>query len=239
MKQLVIDIETAPNTGHVWSLWQQNIGLPQLLESGYVMCFAAKWVGDEKVQFYKGLQVPKAAHRLLSEADVVIGYNHVAFDLRHLQTEMARVGMSPPSPYQNIDLLQAVRKNFRFPSNKLEYVASELLGGHKAPTGGHSTWVKCMGGDKDAWKRMEIYNRADVVLTEQLFQYLKPWLKLANPALYGEQQPGPVTCPGCGSNDLVKRGLAYTSVSAYPRYCCKACGRWSRGQRRVVAVNAR
>ena len=43
MKTLTLDIETAPQVAHVWGLWQQNVGLPQLLESGYVMCFAAKW----------------------------------------------------------------------------------------------------------------------------------------------------------------------------------------------------
>jgi len=63
VKTLVIDIETAPNVGHVWGLWQQNIGLPQLLESGYVMCFAAKWVGQDRVMFHKGSSVPRAAHK--------------------------------------------------------------------------------------------------------------------------------------------------------------------------------
>lgn len=238
MKTLTLDIETAPQVAHVWGLWQQNVGLPQLLESGYVMCFAAKWEDHDKVLFYKGANVAAAAHRLLGQADVVVGFNHVGFDLRHLKTEMARQDMTPPSPWVDIDLLSVVRKNFRFPSNKLEYVASELLGEHKAPTGGHSTWVKCMAGDKDAWARMEEYNRQDVLLTERLYHRLKPWIKLPNPALYDFDTDTP-TCPGCGSDNIQRRGLAYTALSSYVRYQCKDCGRWGRGKNRVRGVDVR
>lgn len=239
MRVLTLDIETAPNTGHVWGLWQQNIGLPQLLESGYVMCFAAKWEGQDKVQFYKGLQVPKAAHRLLTEADVVVHFNGDRFDLPHLRTEMVRVGMTPPAPYVSIDLCTVVKRQFRFPSNKLQYVAGELLGDHKSETGGHATWIKCMAGDKDAWARMQSYNMQDVVLTERLYQYLKPWIKLPNAQLYGDAVQGVKTCPQCGSTDIRKRGLAYTALSSYQRYACQQCGRWSRGKARVHAVDVR
>jgi len=239
VKTLVIDIETAPNVGHVWGLWQQNVGLPQLLESGYVMCFAAKWVGEDKVMFHKGSSVPKAAHKCLDAADVVVGYNHVQFDIRHLKTEMARATMTPPSPWVDVDLLSLVKRNFRFPSNKLEYVASELLGTGKAPTGGHATWIGCMAGNREAWEQMEAYNKADVALTERLYERLKPWIKLPNPALYGDAEPGEKTCPGCGSNNIQKRGLAYTTLSSYTRYRCNDCGRWGRGKHRTGGVDVR
>lgn len=239
MRVLTLDIETAPQTAHVWGLWQQNVGLPQLLESGYVMCFAAKWEGEDKVSFHKGISVPKAAHRLLNQADVVVGFNHIGFDIKHLKTEMARVEMTPPSPWHDVDLLHVVKRNFRFPSNKLEYVATQLLGEHKAPTGGHHTWIKCMAGDKDAWARMRQYNEQDVLLTERLYQRLKPWIKLPNPALYGDADPTEKTCPGCGSHNITKRGLAHTTLSSYQRYLCNDCGRWGRGKNRVRGVDVR
>ena len=43
MKILLLDIETAPNIVHSWGLWQQNIGLPQIVKSGYTICWSAKW----------------------------------------------------------------------------------------------------------------------------------------------------------------------------------------------------
>jgi hypothetical protein len=229
MKVLTLDIETAPNVGHVWGLWQQNVGLPQLLESGYVLCFAAKWEHEDKVRFHR-TDVARHAHKLLTEADVIVHYNGTKFDIPWLQSEMVRAGMVPPAPFAQVDLCGVVKQRFRFPSNKLEYVASELLGEGKAPTGGHHTWIGCMAGDPKAWARMREYNEADVLLTERLYQRLKPWIKLPNPALYGDADVAEKTCPGCGSSDVRKRGLAYTTLTSYQRYQCVACGRWGRGR---------
>lgn len=240
MKTLVIDIETAPNVSHTWGLWQQNVGLPQLIESGYVLCFAAKWTDREKVMFHKGPKMIAAAHKLLSDADAVVHYNGNSFDIPWLQSEMVRQQMTPPSPWQNIDLLRVVRRQFRFPSNKLDYVAGELLGEHKEATGGHATWIGCMAGDRKAWALMEQYNRADVELTERLFNVLKPWIRqLPNPALYGDADVAEHTCPQCGSDNISKRGLAYTALSSYQRYQCNECQRWSRGKHRVHSIGAR
>lgn len=239
MRTLVWDIETAPNTAHVWGLWDQSVGLPQLLESGYVLCFAAKWVGEDKVHFHKGPSLVAAAHRLLDKADAVVSFNGISFDHKWMQSEFVRAELTPPSPFTHIDLLRVVKANFRFPSNKLEYVASELLGKGKQGTGGHATWIGCMAGDPKAWARMREYNIADVLLTERLYQRLLPWIKLPNPALYGDAQPGDITCPQCGSNNCRKRGISYTQLSSYQRYRCDDCGRYSRGKNRLEGVNAR
>lgn len=51
-KVLTLDIETSPNLAHVWSLWKQNVSLSQLMQSGQVICFAAKWHDKPKVTFH-------------------------------------------------------------------------------------------------------------------------------------------------------------------------------------------
>lgn len=239
MKELVIDIETAPQTAHVWGLWQQNVGLPQLLQSGYVLCFAAKYTSEDRVRFHKGPGMVAAAHKLLSDADVVIGYNQARFDIPHLQGEFVKAGMVPPAPFAQIDLCAVVKKNFRFPSNKLEYIATALLGEGKQATGGHSTWIGAMAGDRQAWARMRSYNEQDVLLTERLYHHLKPWIKMPNPVLYGDADPSAPTCAGCGSHNIKKSGLAYTQLSSYQRYKCNECGRYGRGKNRVRGVDIR
>ena len=53
---LMIDIETAPIQAYVWGIWDQNVGINQIIEPGYTLCFAAKWVGEHKVTF---MSLPK------------------------------------------------------------------------------------------------------------------------------------------------------------------------------------
>lgn len=239
MKTLFLDIETSPNLAHVWSIWNVNVGLPQLLDSGEVICFAAKYAHEDRVRFHRGPGLVKAAHRLLTDADVVVHYNGTKFDIPWLQTEFVKAGMTQPAPFAQVDLCNVVKAKFRFPSNKLEYVASEILGERKAATGGHALWIACMRGDAGAWAAMRGYNEQDVLLTERLYTRLLPWITLPNPRLYGDATPGDKTCPQCGSNNIQRRGLAYTKLSSYVRYVCLDCGRWGRGKNRIEGVDVR
>lgn len=238
MRVLTLDIETAPNLAWVWGMYQQNVGLSQLEVPGYVMCFSAKWLGESDTLFFGGpsdaerIEMLRAAHELLSDADLVITYNGDAFDLKHLNREFVEAGFNPPAPYTSIDLLKEVRRNFKFASNKLDFVAGQFGLGHKVKHEGFELWLACLSGDRDAWGRMETYNRQDVVLTEQLFQRLRPWLKLPHVALFSDALD-PQGCPACGGRSLERRGYAYTKTSRYQRYRCADCGKWSRGTSRV------
>lgn len=235
MKILLLDIESSPNTAHVWGLWQQNVSLNQLMESSYVLCYAAKWLGEKEMFFdsvhqSKPKKMLKGIHGLLNDADAVIHYNGSKFDIPTLNKEFLLHSFNPPSPYKQIDLLRTVRSNFRFPSNKLDYVAQRLGLGKKQEHEGHELWVKCMNGDKDAWKRMEKYNIQDVVLLENLYNSLLPWIKShPNHNLF---QDGHV-CPTCSSTALQKRGTAISGTGTYQRYQCKGCGSWSQGTKAI------
>ena len=231
MKILLLDIETSPNTAHVWGLWQQNVSINQLMESSYVLCYAAKWLGEEDIYFdsvhqSKPKAMLKGIHGFLDSADAVIHYNGTKFDIPTLNKEFLLHRFNPPSPYKQIDLLRVVRSNFRFPSNKLDYVAQRLGLGKKHAHEGHDLWVKCMNGDKDAWKRMQDYNIQDVVLLENLYDNLLPWIKNhPNQNTYSDT----TGCPTCGQQSLQKRGTAISATGTYQRYQCKSCGSWSQG----------
>ena len=235
MKILLLDIESSPNTAHVWGLWQQNVSINQLMESSYVLCYAAKWLGEDDIHFdsvhqSKPKKMLKGIHVLLDQADAVVHYNGTKFDIPTLNKEFILHGYNPPSPYKQIDLLRVVRSNFRFPSNKLDYVSQRLGLGSKHEHEGHDLWVKCMNGDKDAWKRMENYNVQDVVLLERLYDKLLPWIKNhPNQNLFSES----VCCPTCGHGHLQKRGTAVSSTGTYQRYQCRACGTWSQGTKSI------
>ena len=51
MKILLLDIETAPNTVYTWGLFKQNIAINQIESPGYILCWAAKWLGNEQMYF--------------------------------------------------------------------------------------------------------------------------------------------------------------------------------------------
>ena len=231
MKTLILDIETAPNLVHVWGLWNQNVGVPQIIGSGYVMCWAAKWYGDSDIMFSsvhkkKPLTMLRGIHNLLDDADAVVHYNGTKFDIPTLNKEFLLYGLNPPAPYKQIDLLKTARTQFKFPTNKLDYVARALKVGKKTQHIGHELWIRCMNGDPEAWTMMEEYNRNDVLILEKVYDALKPWIKdHANLSLFEED----LVCPNCGSHDYQRRGYAYTKTAKYARFQCTTCGNWFRG----------
>jgi DNA polymerase elongation subunit (family B) len=243
VRALVIDIETSPNLAHVWSLWNQNVSLSQLQQTGQVISFAAKWLGERKVEFWSDFHdghdaMVARAHELFDEADAIITYNGRRFDVPHLHREFLLAGLTPPSPHKDIDLYQTVKSRFRFASNKLQHVATQLGIGGKVEHEGHGLWVKCMAGDAKAWARFKRYNIQDVHLTEELYDRLLPWISGHPHRGLTDGATGDV-CGKCGGSALTRRGYLLTNTGRYQRFQCSGCGAWSRGGRREAGVNVR
>lgn len=232
MRRLAIDIETSPNLADVWGLWNQNVGLNQLRESTRMLCFAAQFE-DEPVQFWSEWEhgrydMAYAAWALLDQADVLIHYNGRKFDRRHLNREMREQGHEPPSPYKQIDLLKEIKKEFSFPSYKLEYVAQAMGVGEKVKHEGHELWVKVMAGDPVARAQMQVYNCKDTELMFPLYYAVRPWIASPNAAIGAEVD----ACSSCGSADVRREGYANLLTGRYQRFQCRDCGTWSRSTKR-------
>jgi DNA polymerase elongation subunit (family B) len=232
MKILLLDIETSPNIAYVWGLFKENIPLARLLETGKILCYTAKWYGDDK-EFFDSIyhssskQMFKGIHQLLDEADVVVHYNGTDFDIPNLNRGFIELKMSPPSPYKQVDLLKVVRKHFKFTSNKMQHVSEQLGTGSKREVD-FGVWTGCMNNDKKSWETMREYNIEDVLILEKMYSRLLPWItNHPNTGLY--QENGEV-CPNCGSVHYVKRGFAYTTTGRYQRYHCKDCWSWFRSK---------
>lgn len=242
MKVLYIDIETAPATARVWSLREKFIGINQIVERGYTLCFAAQWEGDRKVHFYSRWEhgheaMVKAAYDLLNEADMVVHYNGKKFDIPTLNREFVLMSLSPPENYQQLDLYHIVRSTFRFISNKLDAVADELKLSRKTPHKGYALWEEVMAGEPKACRHMEKYNKQDIKVLIELYKRLQGWVRRhPNRGLYVQDPTSPV-CPNCGGTHLQKRGIERPArVNAYQRYKCMDCGANARG--RVVVDRA-
>jgi hypothetical protein len=240
---LGVDIETAPAMAWVWGLHDQNIGLEQLIQPSRVLCWSAKWFGEKKV-FYdderprltsgKRKESPAEAQKrmllgvreLLAEADAVVGYNSDHFDLQKLNGEFVYHRIDPCPPLTSIDLFKTV-KTLGYTSGKLAFVGPFLKVGQKIKHEGFGLWSACMSGDKEAWKRMEKYNRQDTELLEGLYEILKPYIK-NHPTL----GPG---CPVCQSTKSQARGVRRTRTTVTQRLQCQSCGSWYSGSRLKAA----
>lgn len=244
-KILLLDIETAPNKAYVWGTNRQFVSHNYIVEPGYTLCWAAKWLDDpdDELLFYSVYhdgedEMVDVMYELIEEADAVIHYNGTKFDMPKLHTEFLLHGYTPPAPYKQIDLYRVVRSEFSFPSYKLDYVAQALGLGGKVAHAGMELWKQCMAGEQDAWDIMEEYNVEDVLLLERLYDVLLPWIKIhPNFALYvDEERP---VCPNCGSFKLQKRGTSTTATMIYQRYQCQECGKWSRDRKNSTPDNVK
>lgn len=236
VKVLFFDIETMPHQVYAWGLWDQNVSLSQIIQPGRVFAFAAKWLGNREVEFYSDHEhthqgMVEAAHRLLSEADIVVTYNGISFDIPHMQREFLLAGLAPPRPYKQIDLMRVAKKQFKFASNKLDFLSQQLGLGRKTSHEGFDLWIKCMAGDDKAWRKMGIYAKQDVKLTEKLYHYLLPWL--TNVPHVGQMDGQANSCWACGGTKLRRDGTAHAFVTSYRLYQCLKCGAWVRGNQRL------
>jgi DNA polymerase elongation subunit (family B)/DNA-directed RNA polymerase subunit RPC12/RpoP len=232
-KILFLDIETAPNTAYVWGLWDQNISHEHLETSSYILCWSAKWPGHSRMHFASAQHndtkvMLKEIHTLLSMADVVVHYNGCKFDIPTLNKSFIKRGMTPPSPYKQVDLLKVCRQAFRFESNKLDAVLKSLDLGAKVKHRGFQLWIGCMKGDKQCWREMERYNKGDVIRLEKLYNKLLPWIERhPNLGVYSNKP----ACTNCGSNNVQRRGKQVAITQWYARLHCQECGRWFRGEK--------
>lgn len=238
MRILTLDIETAPAIVYSFGLHNQNHSIDQIIQSPYMLCFAAKWHGEDEVMFFKGGGMVREAHRLLDEADVVVHFNGNSFDVPHLNREMWLLGLPPYSPFQPIDLLKVFRKQFRFISNKLDHLVQEAGLGAKLSHSGFKMWPQVMNGDPEAWKLFEEYNKTDVILTEALYDRTLPWIPNHPNVLLYEENPGQLSCPTCGGR-IHRRGERQLATGIYERYQCTECFAWSRKVKRLDGATVR
>jgi len=252
LKKLYLDIETSPNICYTWGLFNQNIGLEQIVKAGSTLSFAAKWEIDGEIAkslvfksvYHDGMEAMiESAHSLLDEADIIVHYNGINFDIPILNKEFIKLGHLPPTPYQQLDLLRSVRAKFRFASNKLDFVSQFLGLGAKHPNKGMALWTGCMDGDKESWKQMREYNIQDVELLPKLYYRLLPWISdHPNMGLYAidkDDEKAEMRCTNCGSDHISHNGTETLMTQQYHRYRCGDCGTNLRGRSTILPLAVR
>lgn len=252
-KILTIDIETAPIGAHVWSLWDQNVGLNQITQEWTIISFAAKWLHDDAIigahtggrgveNVHDDRELLLQIRELLDEADIVVNQNGVSFDMKKINARMLMHGILPYSPVRQIDTKRIAKRHFGFTSNKLEWMASHIAGIPKSKHDkfpGFELWTECLKDNSAAWKELMDYNGKDVRATEALYLKMLPWIE-QHPNIPGYfHKVGETRCPKCASTSLENRGFVTTQYGKYQRRRCNNCGGWSRDRTNLLSKEER
>lgn len=229
-KILVYDIETAPLRAHVWSMWQQGVGLNQIEKDWFILSFAAKWLGDEEIFYFDQSQavdieddsiILESLWDLLNEADIIVGQNVRRFDTKKVNARFILNGFPKPSTYRQIDTMEIAKQQFGFTSNKLEYMTGKLCTQTKKSKHqkfpGHELWNECLKGNPEAWEEMREYNTDDILSTEELYNLLSSWdNKLPNFDVFVDDI--------LDMDEWEHDGYHYSNLGKYKRYRNKITG---------------
>jgi len=252
-KVLILDIETTPMIAYVWKMWDNNIGKGQLLQDWFTLSWSAKWLFDpavysavvtpEEVLAKDDKRIIKAIWEIINDADVIVGHNCNAFDLPKLNTRFLLHGLPPPKPYQTIDTLLAVKGNtFKFSSNSLAFLTNALNLDEKLDTD-FNLWSKCLSGNQESLADMVKYNCQDVIITEELYTTIRPWIK-SHPNMnnFSFNNSDERKCNVCSSTDVSSIGTYSALVNQYTTYRCNHCHSLMRSSKPVkndVGINNR
>jgi hypothetical protein len=183
-------------------------------------------------------RVMVSAHKLVTEADIIIGHNIKKFDMPKLKTRFFLNGLKPPMPYQLLDTLQVAYKEFAFSSAKLNYLGKIILSKEKLHTD-YELWLKCEKGDQEALDYMEKYCKIDTELLEEVYIELRPWITShANlPVIIDAHEQ---CCPNCGSFEFTdETGYYYTPQNRFEAVRCKECGAVSHKKKSEITSDQR
>jgi len=248
LKVLIFDIETMFSTVATFQFYNQNFGHDNVLEYGYMISFAAKWIGTDEIIYEecrdkrgRNKSLVKKMMALFSLADVVIGHNGRSFDIPYVKGEALRHGLEPAIPFKVVDTLAICRQEFKLHRNTLEYVAEHV---GVTPKSKHNKfpgillWKECKRGNPEAWEELKLYNILDTEILEAVYYKLRAHsTKHPNLGMFSlENIP---MCPKCQSIELKKIASIPTNTQEYDGYRCKNCGGLARGARTISTPEKR
>jgi hypothetical protein len=244
----VYDLECSFMEVGVFELFDQNVGVDQILSQSIIICWGGKFLNDEKPIFAcltseealakDDERIVRELHKLLSKADIWIGHNLVNFDNKKIATRFLHYGL-PPIRKPSIDTYLIAKRYFDFPSNSLKGINKYLNIKQKGTNEGFSLWKRCMEGEESALKDMLNYCLIDVICTSQLYYKVRGFVKNP-PNLAWFFESNEKRCANCGGTELKETGsFVYLSGGKYPEIRCSECGAIMRTKENLFEKNKR
>lgn len=216
----------------VWGLYKQRIPHDNIIEDWITLSWAAKWL--DKPEMMSDILTPdecikrddkrilESVWKLIDEADIIVAHNLKKFDIRKLNSRFLINRFMPPAPYGMIDTLIESQKTFAHSSHRLDYLGRLIRNEGKISTD-YGLWVRCENGEQQALDYMIKYNREDVTLLEEVYLWMRPWIK-AHPNMGVFMELDKPVCRVCGSKNIVSNGSYYTVAGKYRSVRCADCG---------------
>src|ERR1051326_5601541 len=231
MKVLLFDIETRYIIFRGWRTGKQYVDQSQIVvgQDSDIICISYKWLGEKQIYTLNwGLKqqdsskMIEAFSKIVESADLCIGHNSDAFDIRHINTQRLLHRQPPIAWPSSEDTLKQIRKQFYLPSYRLDYVSKLLTGSGKASME-FQDWIEVVENkSRKHLDKMIAYNRRDVKTLEEDYLILQPYLK---PKIHAGmiKSNDKTACPRCGTTASISKGHVYNMSGKYRRRQCKNC----------------
>jgi len=239
-KILVYDIETSLMKAWIFRPKTEYIRYDMIEEDTIILTWSAKWLGEDDVmsstltpkeaKSRDDKRVTKEFYELLNQADVVVAHNGDNFDIRHMNAKFFEHGFPPPLPFRSVDTLKVAKKYFKggFPSLALNYLTKKLKVSGKIETK-VQLWKDCGYGDKQALDDMSRYCDNDVIILEDFYVLMLPWISNHPPVGMYSREKNAMSCPNCnGKIEIVEGKIYSTKANAWKTYRCSECGNTGR-----------
>jgi DNA polymerase elongation subunit (family B) len=223
---LYLDIETSPNIVYTWNIgYKVNISYENIIKERSIICVAYKFTG-EKVNCLawdskqNDERIVQTLAKLFLRADEVIAHNGDRFDIAWIRTHCLKYNI-PLIPLITLDTLKIARNQFRFNSNRLDYIAQYLGLGKKKETN-FKLWKEVVDGNKKSLKKMVAYCKNDVLLLEKVWNRFSPYVK-AKVSISENRKK----CPDCEGKMEICKHRVMASGAKVTQLHCLTCGKFN------------
>jgi len=230
IKRLFFDIETSYYLVPTFQFWKVNINPDNIIRDKKIICICYKWQYEDKVhrlvwdKNQDDTKLVKDFIQVIKHADEIVAHNGDKFDMKELRTRAILTDNLMFPVYRTLDTLKKARQYFRFASNKLDYLGKALNLGRKLDHEGMRMWIDiCEHKDRFALKKMVEYCEQDVILLEEVYQALSPYIyhNTNFAVLKGGKK---WHCPECASENVQLSHTDATAMGVIRRHMkCNDC----------------
>lgn len=209
------DVERQPRTTIVCAKWYDQPDVIQL----------AEWDTGGRKQFLKKV------HRLLEQADIIVGHNVDNADIPWLKGDLhIEAGLPPLPPFKTVDTLKVLRREFKSGAPFKGLDAFCQIAGIPAKTDRYDRMAMERAVTEKSVEdreRLVAYCAGDVVATQGLLDYLRPHIK-SHPHLFVDGKNTLTVCNRCGHDTEMIPRRYIANIISYAMRRCVACQGYSR-----------